>query len=367
MKKWVLGMIVVALLAFGTVIGFNMFVNNKIADTLANLPEPVYPVTVAKLEPTVWSRNITAIGFIEPNQGVEVSNQVSGIVTAINFANGASVKQGDVLINLDASVQRADLKAQQVQLPSVRDDYLRLRALYQERSVSQQSVETAQSKYLSLEANIESLEATIAQREIRAPFSGVLGIRNINLGQYVSAGANLVRLEDLSVMRVRFSVPQAKLGQIYIGQPMSLTVEAYPERAYKGKINAIEPVVNDDTGLVTIQAEVPNDDRSLRGGMFADVKVGLSPLENQFVVPQTSIVFALYGDSVFVVETKDKESRVRQVNVTVIERDGNNALVTGKLEFGQEVVSTGILNMGNNVKVNVVPDDISVPDKMPQL
>ncbi|WP_232313372.1 efflux RND transporter periplasmic adaptor subunit [Enterovibrio coralii] len=304
---------------------------------------------------------------MEPNQGVDVSNEVSGIVTAINFDNGASVEAGTVLVSLDSSVQQADLKAQQVQLPSVRDDFLRLQKLYKERSVSEQSLETAQSKYESLQANIESLQATIAQREIKAPFNGQLGIRNVNLGQYVSAGTDIVRLDDLSSMRVRFSVPQADIGKIAIGQPISLTVEAFPGRVYEGKINAIEPVVNNQTGLVMVQAELPNDDGTLRGGMFADVNIALTNLEKQFVVPQTAIVFALYGNSIFVVEKKDNDTRVKQVTVEVLERSGNNALISGDLKFDEEVVTTGILNLGNNTKVDIVPNPISVPDKMPQL
>ncbi|KKD62523.1 membrane protein [Grimontia sp. AD028] len=367
MSKWFIGMVVIAVLAFGTVIGFNLFVNKKIETTLANLPEPVYPVTVEKLTPTVWPQGIKAIGFIEPNQGVSVSNEVAGIVTAINFENGANVESGTVLVSLDSSVQKAQLKAQQVQLPSVRDDYNRLRKLYQERSVSEQSVEAAQSKYEAMQANIESLQATINQREIKAPFSGVLGIRNINLGQYVSAGTDIVRLDDLSVMRVRFNVPQAQIGNLSVGQAISLTVEAFPDREYKGKINAIQPVVSDQTGLVMVQAELPNDDKTLRGGMFAAVNVALSDLGNQVVVPQTSIVFALYGNSVFVAEKKDDETRVRQVTVEVLQRDGNFALVKGDLKFDEQVVTTGILNLGNNTKVNIVDNPISTPDSMPQL
>ncbi|WP_325895380.1 efflux RND transporter periplasmic adaptor subunit [Grimontia sp. NTOU-MAR1] len=367
MNRWVLGMLVIAVLAFGTVIGFNLFVNKKIENTLANLPEPVYPVTVEKLTPTVWPQSIKAIGFIEPNQGVSVSNEVAGIVTAINFENGTNVESGTVLVNLDSSVQQAQLKAQQVQLPSVRDDYNRLRKLYQERSVSEQSVEAAQSKYEAMQANIESLQATINQREIKAPFSGVLGIRNINLGQFVSAGTDIVRLDDLSLMRARFSVPQAEIGKLSVGQEISLTVEAFPGREYKGKINAIQPVVSNQTGLVMVQAELPNDDKTLRGGMFAAVNVALSDLDNQVVVPQTAIVFALYGNSVFVTEQKDDETRVRQVTVEVLQRDGNFALVKGDLKFDEQVVTTGILNLGNNTKVNIVDNPISAPDTMPQL
>ncbi|ABZ77437.1 efflux transporter, RND family, MFP subunit [Shewanella halifaxensis HAW-EB4] len=367
MNKWVIGVVTVAILAFGSVIGFNLFVNKKIATALANLPEPVYPVTVEKLTPNTWDQNIKAIGYIEPNQGVNISNEVAGLVTAINFENGDVAKANTTLVNINSSVQAAQLKEQEVQLPAVRDDYNRQLRLYKDKSISQQSLQAAQAKYEALQANIESLQANIELRQIKAPFNGVLGIRNINLGQFLSAGTNIVRLEDLSVMRVRFSVPQSQIGKLSVGQPISLTVDPYPDRIYSGKINAIEPVINYKTGLVMIQAELPNDDQTLRGGMFAEVSVALSNLEQQFVVPQTAIVFALYGNSVFVINKQGDDTRVHQVTVDVLQRNGNYALVKGALTFGQEVVTTGILNLGNNTKVSVTPNPITPSDKMPKL
>ncbi|MGS0728888.1 efflux RND transporter periplasmic adaptor subunit, partial [Shewanella sp. 0m-11] len=164
-----------------------------------------------------------------------------------------------------------------------------------------------------------------------------------------------------------FSVPQSQIGKLSVGQPITLTVDSYPERIFSGKINAIEPVINDKTGLVMIQAELPNDDQTLRGGMFAEVNVGLSDLEQQFVLPQTAIVFALYGNSVFVIEKQGDDTRVKQVTVEILQRDGNYALVKGALKFDQDVVTTGILNLGNNTKVSVTPNPISLPDKMPKL
>jgi len=235
--------------------------------------------------------------------------------------------------------------------------------------VSEQSFETAESKYQAALANIEELKEVIKQRIIKAPFNGVLGIRNVNLGEFISSGTSIVRLEDLSVMRVRFGVPQSKIGKIDVGQSISLTVETFPDEEFKGRINAIEPTVSSNTGLVMVQAELPNTQKNLRSGMFAEVNIALNNLDKQFVVPQTAIAFALYGNSVFVIQKddNDKVTRVRLVNVEVLQRDKNNALIKGDLTFGEEIVTVGILNLGNNTEVNIVPNQISVPTSMPKL
>ncbi|MDD7911548.1 efflux RND transporter periplasmic adaptor subunit [Pseudovibrio exalbescens] len=367
MFRWIAGMLVIALLAFGTVIGFNYYVAEKTKEALANAPEPTFPVSVQKLEPKVWPQTIQVVGFVEANQGVYVSSEVSGTVTDINFENGDTVKAGDVLVSLDSSVQRAELKVQEVQLPSVEANYNRQLTLFRDQTVSEKAMQDAQSNFEALKARIGTLQTEIAQREIKAPFSGKLGIRSIDLGQYVHAGDNFVRLEDLSVMRVRFSIEQADLSKISLGQEVNLTVVSYPGRVYVGKINAIEPIVSGSTGLVTVQATVPNDDRSLRGGMFASVQVREKDLDKQFVVPQTAIVFALYGDSVFVQETNEDKPRARQVTIKVLQRNGSDALVTGDLKFGDAVVTSGAQNLSNNAAIKVVPDRVTPPATMPRL
>ncbi len=368
-RRFAIIVLTASVIIFGSVIIFNLFVNHKISVVLANLPTPVYPVSVEKLSPKVWPQRIKAIGFIEPNQGVNISTEVAGIIKSIDFKNGAKVERNTTLITLDSSVQQAQLKALEVQLPAIRDDYLRLKKLYKERSVSEQSLETAESQYQAALANVEELKAVIKQRIVKAPFNGVLGIRNVNLGQFISSGTNIVRLEDLSVMRVRFGVQQSQIGKINIGQTISLKVETFPNEEFKGQINAIEPTVSSETGLVMVQAELPNNQKTLRGGMFAEVNIALDSLEKQFVVPQTAIAFALYGNSVFVVkkDDNDKITRVRQINIEVLQRDKNNALIKGDLTFGEEIVTIGILNLGNNTEVKIVPNQISVPTSMPKL
>lgn len=372
MKKWTLIMLIIALLAFGSVIGFNIMVKGKIADAIANMPEPESPVTTMTLIPESWQPTIDAIGFVEPNQGVTIANELSGVVSEINFENGSEINKGHSLIVLDSKVEKANLKSKMVQLPAAEADFKRLSRLYKQKSVSKQDLDNSESKYLTLKADIESLTATIDRREIDAPFDGLVGIRSINLGEYLQAGTDIVRLEDISTMKIRFTVPQTQLPRISTGQTIHVFVDAYPKQPFEGKISAIEPAVFYQSGLIQIQATIPNTDTKLRSGMFARVEVLLPEMTNQFVLPQTAINFTLYGNSIYVLnevsEDGEMVERVKQINVEVLERNGNNALVTGELKANDHIVTSGQIRLSNNSKVKVTEDKaLTPPATMPQL
>ncbi|MGL4455568.1 MAG: efflux RND transporter periplasmic adaptor subunit, partial [Plesiomonas sp.] len=257
MKKWVAGMLLLVVVLLGSVIGFNMFKQHMIANALANRPEPDYPVTEMTIKSTNWIPTIEAIGFIEPNQGVFVSTQTPGIVKQINFNSGDQVTAGTVLVQLDDQVERANLQAAQAKLPSVKATYQRYLELSKTKFVSKSSLDEAQANYASLLAQIESLKATIDHYKIRAPFSGIVGIRNINLGQYLQPGTNIVRLEEVSVMKLRFTIPQTEISRVHTGQPIDIYVDAYPQVPFKGQVTAIEPAVTAQSGLIEIQADIP--------------------------------------------------------------------------------------------------------------
>ncbi|MBW8184608.1 efflux RND transporter periplasmic adaptor subunit [Shewanella nanhaiensis] len=372
MKKWTLMMLIIALLAFGSVIGFNIMVKGKIADAIANIPEPESPVTALALTPQSWQPTIDAIGFVEPNQGVTIANELSGVISNINFENGAEVQDGQSLIVLDSAVEQANLKSKLVQLPAAEADYQRLTRLYKKNSVSKQDLDNSESKYLALKADIESLKATIDRRQINAPFAGLVGIRSVNLGEYLQAGTDIVRLEDISTMKIRFTVPQTQLPRISNGQTIHVYVDAYPDHPFEGKISAIEPAVFYQSGLIQIQATIPNIDAKLRSGMFARVAVLLPEMTEQFVLPQTAINFTLYGNSIYLIHESQEEGetvkRVQQINVEVLERNGNNALVKGHLAANDLVVTSGQVRLSNNSKVKVTEDNaLTPPATMPQL
>ncbi|UXI01335.1 efflux RND transporter periplasmic adaptor subunit [Photobacterium sp. TY1-4] len=368
MKKWIV-MLAIALLLFGTVIGFNLFKQKKIAEYMANMPEPEFPVTVMEATPADWVPAIGAIGFIEPNQGVTITTEVSGVIDSIDFESGATVKAGQPLVFLDSSVEKANLKSSEARLPAAKAKYIRYQGLYKKGSISKEAYDDAEASYYSLSADIESLKATIERRTIKAPFDGVVGLRNVFLGQYIQPADDIVRLEDTTLMRLRFTVPQTDISDIHLGQDVEIFVDAYPDTPFNGKISAIEPAVNFQSGLVQVQADIPNNNGQLRSGMFARANIILPTQENQVILPQTAITYTLYGNNVYLVNKNDQgELRVRQSVVKTGERKGSTVHVLEGVQAGDTVVTSGQLRLSNDAKVRIVESDaLEAPAETPML
>ncbi|MBJ7589971.1 efflux RND transporter periplasmic adaptor subunit [Aeromonas veronii] len=377
MKKWMAIMLLIAIALFGSVIGFNLFKQKMIAQYMANRPEPEFPVTAMVTKAQDWVPTIEAIGFIEPNQGVTLSTELAGTIDAITFESGKPVKADQLLLSLDSTVERANLRASQAKLPAAKAKFDRFQNLYKTSSISKEQLDEAEAAYRSLEADIESLKATIARREVRAPFSGVVGLRNVFLGQYLQPGTDIVRLEDTSVMRLRFTVPQTDISKIKLGQTIKINVDAYPQTQFDGHITAIEPAVNFQSGLIQVQADIPNNDGQLRSGMFARASIILPTVKDQIVIPQTAISFTLYGQNVYVLkegEETDKEGnkvkvlRAKQVVVKAGERRGNDVHVLSGIQAGDQIVLSGQVRLSNDTKVHVVENNaLAVPAQTPML
>lgn len=354
-------MLLIAILLFGSVIGFNLIKQQKIAEYMANRPEPDFPVTVTEVKANDWTPVIEAIGFIEPNQGVTLTTETSGVIDKISFESGTQVTEEQSLIQLDSSVEKANLKSTEARLPAAEAKYKRYKGLYAKGSISKEAYDDAEASYLSLSADIESLKASIDRREIKAPFAGVVGIRNVYLGQYLQPGTDIVRLEDTSVMRLRFTVSQTDISRITLGQEVDIFVDSYPDSAFKGSITAIEPAVSVKSGLIQVQADIPNSDGKLRSGMFARANIILPKLTDQVILPQTAITFTLYGDNVYILKNVDGVSRVEQRVVKVGERTGADAHILDGVEVGDVVVTSGQVRLSNNAKVRVVESDATTP------
>lgn len=373
MKKWIASALLLAILVFGSVIGFNMFKAQKIKEYLANRPIPEFPVTSIEIKQEDWTPHLRAIGFIEPNQGVTITNEVSGKIVKINFVSGQQLKKGDALVYLDSEVEKANLKASQGRLSSVERNYKRMLSLFKKGSVSQGDVDNAEADLLALQGQIEAYEATISRRIIRAPFDGIAGLRNVFMGEYLQDGTDIVRLENISRMQMRFTIPQNDLNKIFIGQAMNIFVDAQANTSFQGTISAIEPAVNFQSGVIQVQADIPNQDHMLRSGMFAKANIILPTLENQITVTETAINYTLYGETVYVITDQQTESGVafKQVDQKIVElgksKEGKIHVLSG-LEAGDVVVTSGQVRLSNGTHVRLIESDIlNKPAEIPAL
>jgi len=328
------------------------------ADESAKLAEPqpssgpAIDVAATEVKGLDWQEKINAIGIAESLQGVDISGSEAGLVAEIYFDSGAKVSAGEPLVKLDSSKEEADLKATLAQIPAAKADLDRKRVLVKEKIVGITDVDEAQSRYDELTAQSISLKATIERRVLTAPFGGVLGIRKVNKGQYLQPGDQIVSLQDLSVMRMRFLVGQKDYAKIKLGQEIDAKFDAYPEEVFKGRITAIEPSVRYQSGIIPIQAEIPNSDAKLLPGMYGSLEVLLPNRSTKIVVPQSAVTFNLYGEFVYAID--EKTMTVQQVTVQTGARRGNIVVVEKGLNAGQQVVVAGQLRLSNGTKVNVV-------------
>lgn len=373
MKKWIASAIVLAILVFGTVIVSNMIVSQKIKDFLAARPIPVFSVTATTVKSADWTPHLRAIGFIEPIQGVTIANEVAGKIVKVNFTSGQHLKKNDPIIYLDSTVEKANLKSAKVRLPAARRNFKRITSLFKTGSTSQGQVDDAEAEYLALQSQIESYEATINLRTINAPFSGIAGLRNVFLGQYLKSGEDIVRLENISHMQMRFTIAQNDFNKVYLGQNMNVFIDAQPDSTFTGAISAIEPAVNSQSGMIQVQASIPNEAKILRSGMFAKANIILPTIKKQIIIPVTAVNYTLYGKTVYVLteqKTKDGQTflQAKQQIVTLGKTKEGHVHVTSGLNENDVIATSGQirLNNGSHVKI-VAAQTLDIPSVIPAL
>ncbi len=296
---------VLVVLVCGGIVGFNMFRDQAIQDFFANMPVAPITVSTVEIEPIEWTPGIEAIGTIAASRGVDLTVEAAGIVKEIRFQSNQRVSQGDVLVQLDDGVQRADLEAAKTQ--SVLDQQRLDRALeLQKRRVgSDSAVDEAQAAAASSKSQVAKLQAVLDQRQLKAPFSGTIGIPRIEVGQYLSPSQIVATLQNLDTMRADFSVPEQQLSLLKMGQPVRFgaTVEDMP---FVGSITGIDPKVDPATRLVAVRAEVTNSKDLLSPGQYVQVRVELPSESDVIALPQTALVSSLYGDYIYVVRPKEE-------------------------------------------------------------
>ena len=314
----------------------------------------------------LWEQSITAVGDVAPVRGVAISNDSPGIVSKIHFESGAFVRAGQPLVELDSRVEKAQIDSARARMELAAIAEKRSRLLVANGAIPQSQLDNDDSGLRAATADVGGLVAQVERKIVRAPFSGRLGIRAVNLGQYLSPGTTLTDLEDIDSVFVDFTVPQQRLSGIAVGLPVRVLVEGSDDGARSGTITAIDPSVDAVTRTIRLRATVPNKDETLRPGMFVNVSVVLPSSVSVVTVPATAVVHASFGDSIFVVEERKDATGARAVSadgkpvrtaqqqfVRVGESRGDFVAILDGVAAGREVVTSGAFKLRNGVAISV--------------
>lgn len=320
---------------------------------------PPTAVASAVAQEQEWESTIRSVGSLQAVQGVTLSAELGGTVVGIEVENGAPVKQGDVLVRLDTSVEEAQLAAAEANLKLAQVELDRSKTLLGQNTISQAEFDAKDASSKAAAAEVANIRAVLAKKTLRAPFSGRVGIRTVNLGQTLAAGAQVIPLQALDPIFIDFTLPQQRIAALQAGQLLRVKIDGL-DSVFEGKVTAINPEVDAATRNVRVQGTLANPDEKLRPGMFAEITL-VQPLKRKVVVvPATSVLYAPFGDSVYVVEEKDGKTFARQQFVRLGEALGDFVAITDGLAPGTRVVSAGAFKLMNNAPITL--DDKMQPE-----
>ncbi|MCF7687777.1 MAG: efflux RND transporter periplasmic adaptor subunit [Cephaloticoccus sp.] len=329
-------------------------------DEMASAPHvaPLTSVSTIAAREVSWNPSIRAIGTLAPVEGIMLSADADGTIVEIAAKSGSTVKQGDLIVKYDVSVESAQLAAAEARAELARLQSDRASDLLAKQTISQAEADTANAQLDQALAEVAALQAQIAKKQVRAPFSGRIGIRQINVGQFVGRGAPLMPLQKLDPIFVNFNIPQRQLSALKVGQSVMVTVDAFAGQSFAATVTAINPQVDRDTRNFSVQATMTNPEEKLRAGMFVRVAVELPAGGKIVAVPATAIAYASYGNSVYIVETMKGEDGkeylgARQQFVKLGATRGDLVEVVGGVKVGEQVVSSGVFKLRNNMAVQV--------------
>jgi multidrug efflux system membrane fusion protein len=363
-------MAVALAVVFGLLYGFNEFRKQAIANYFAsNVPPPI-PIAAAEAKAEAMPRYLEGIGSLAAVHQVTLAPQLAGRVTKILFESGAQVKKGDPVVQLDDAVEQGDLLNFQAMARLADANLKRNRALARNDFATQATLDQFQSQLDQARGMIAKTEAQIAQKRILAPFDGVLGVRQVDLGQYLQAGTPVVTLTDLDTLYANFTLPEQNRGAVAVGQPVEVRVDAFPDRVFEAKITAIEPQIDPQTRTIKIQATLPNPGHVLLPGMYANARVVLTPQPDVVTIPETAVDYSAYGESVYVIredgKTKDGKPALKAVQTFVqtgTRHHGTVAILSG-LKAGDLVVASGQVKLHNGAAVAIGEDKaLAIPAK----
>lgn len=358
MKLKVLLAVIVVVLIAGVLAGIKVLQFKKLGAMKAEQP----PETVSSIKVTEerWQGTLSAIASISAVQGVTITPDIPGMIREIAFESGVSARKGDLLVKLDTSNEEAQLRSAEAQAKLADLNAQRLRSLRSQNMVSQAELDQTEATLQSQIASADAIKATIEKKTIRAPFDGQLGIRQVNIGQYLETGKPVVSLQSLDPVYADFTLPQQDFSKLTNGMAVRLSTDAIPEKVFEGKLTAINPDVMESTRSVGLQATFQNPEHLLRPGMFARVEVLLPDIKPVLVVPATAVLSATFGDSVFVIEsaaTNKNKLVARQQFIRSGRTRGDFVVIETGLTAGQEIAAAGVFKLRNNSSV-VINNDV---------
>jgi membrane fusion protein (multidrug efflux system) len=349
----VLGLLLVA----GALVGTKVQQFRAMVEAGANMVPPPEVVTAAIVRADEWEHTLLPVGTLVAVQGVTVRAEVQGRIVRIAFESGDAVATGAVLVEFDVSTETAELRAAEAAAVLAKADLARTRDLFANKTTSRAALDAAEAGFEEAEAEVDSIRAAIAKKTVRAPFSGRLGLRQVNLGEVLAEGDAIASLQTLDPIYADFSLPQQWLGAVAPGTSVRVTTDAAPGEVYAGNVMAVSPVVDTVTRTVRVRATIANHAEKLRAGMFANVEVVLPTRERVLAIPLTAVHFAPYGDSVFVIEEQPGEGGAAPAQVLTQRfvrlgtQRGDFVAVTEGLEAGDQVVSSGVFKLRSGMKV----------------
>ena len=349
MKKRVIFVVIVALAVVILLLaGIKALQIKAMIDKGKSFVPPAETVTTQTSTANIWDTGLSATGSLTAVQGVTVAAEITGKVVKLAIASGMPVKKGDLLLCQDTSSEEAQLMGANAQATLSRSELERAAKMLASKIISQSDFDKAKASHEQALSQVDNIRATIAKKTIRAPFSGRVGIRQVNLGQILREGDPVVTVQSLDPIYTDFTLPQQELSRLRPGLPVRVTCDAFPGVAVDGRITAMNPLVDADTRSLKLQATVANRGERLRPGMFVQVAVGLPARRKVITIPATSVLYAPYGDSVFKVEDDKKGGKVlRQEFVRLGEKRGDFVAVVSGLKEGESIVSTGVFKLRN--------------------
>ncbi len=354
-KRMIIMLVIVGVL-LGGIFGFKIFQGRMMKKSMS-LPMPPATVTAMKAEYQTWQPQLRAVGSLRAVRGVDVTSEIAGLVRSLHFKSGDNVKEGQLLVELNADADRAQLESLKAAADLAQTAYERDKKQFEVQAVSQATLDSEAADLKSKRAQVDQQQALVDKKTIRAPFAGKLGISTVNPGQYLNPGDKIVTLQSLDSLYIDFSLPQQELSHVAIGQAVVVNTDTYPGRTFNGKIKTINPKVDPETRNFQAEALITNSNHALLPGMFATIEVQAGAIKRYMTLPQTAVTYNPYGDTIFIVQETAKGAdnkpllTVKQSFITVGEKRGDQVAILTGLKEGETVVTSGQLKLKNGSAV----------------